>query len=73
MATNAFETIRLNAAGEEKSYQWYRQQISSLGKLTNTWVWNLGVGASSLDTVFRLLDFWIVKQFEIIFIKINLF
>ena len=36
MATNAFETIRLNAAGEEKSYQWYRQQISSLGKLTNT-------------------------------------
>jgi hypothetical protein len=36
MATNAFETIRLNAAGEEKSYQWYRQQISSLGKLSNT-------------------------------------
>jgi hypothetical protein len=36
MATNAFETIRLNAAGEEKSYQWYRQQIASLGKLTNT-------------------------------------
>ena len=36
MATNAFETIRQNAAGEEKSYQWYRQQISSLGKLTNT-------------------------------------
>lgn len=36
MATNAFDTIRLNAAGEEKSYQWYRQQISSLGKLTNT-------------------------------------
>ena len=30
-----------------------------LGKLTNTWVWNLGVGASSLDTVFRLLDFWL--------------
>jgi hypothetical protein len=30
-----------------------------LSKLTNTWVWNFGVGASSLDTVFRLLDFWL--------------
>ena len=30
-----------------------------LSKLTNTWVWNLGVGGSSLDTVFRLLDFWL--------------
>jgi hypothetical protein len=30
-----------------------------LSKLTNTWVWNFGVGGSSLDTVFRLLDFWL--------------
>jgi hypothetical protein len=29
---NPFETIRLNAAGQEKSYQWYRQQIGNMGK-----------------------------------------
>lgn len=30
-----------------------------LGKLSNTYVWNLGVGGSSLDTCFRLLDHWL--------------
>ena len=30
-----------------------------LSELTGTWVWNFGVGGSSLDTVFRLLDFWL--------------
>ena len=33
MATKSpFETIRLNAAGQEKSYQWYRQQVLNLGR-----------------------------------------
>jgi hypothetical protein len=30
-----------------------------LSNLTETWVWNFGVSGSSLDTVFRLLDFWL--------------
>jgi len=30
-----------------------------LSKLSGTWVWNFGAGGSSLDTVFRLLDFWL--------------
>jgi len=30
-----------------------------LGQLTNIYVWNLGVGGSSLDTCFRLLDHWL--------------
>lgn len=30
-----------------------------LGSLLGTWVWNLGVCGSSLDTVFRLMDFWL--------------
>lgn len=30
-----------------------------LSELTGTWVWNFGVGGSSLDTVFRLMDFWL--------------
>lgn len=32
---------------------------SVLSKLTNTHVWNLGVGGSSIDTCFRLLDYWL--------------
>ena len=37
MATkNPFESIRLNADGQEKSYQWYRQQVSTLGRLSST-------------------------------------
>jgi hypothetical protein len=30
-----------------------------LSDLSGTWVWNFGVAGSSLDTVFRLLDFWL--------------
>jgi len=33
---NPFETIKVNAAGQEKSYQWYRQQILNLGKFSST-------------------------------------
>ena len=37
MATkNPFEQIRLSAAGQDKSYQWYRQQVSALGRLSST-------------------------------------
>jgi hypothetical protein len=32
-----------------------------LSQLTNLHVWNLGVGSSSIDTVFRLLDYWTTK------------
>jgi len=32
---NPFETIRINAAGQEKSYQWYKQQVANLGKITS--------------------------------------
>jgi hypothetical protein len=33
MATkNPFDEIRLTAGGQDKSYQWYRQQIENLGK-----------------------------------------
>ena len=36
MATdNPFATIRINAAGEEKSYQWYRQQVQKLGRFAS--------------------------------------
>jgi len=34
---------------------------SVLSKLLGIHVWNLGVGAVSLDTVFRLLDYWLPK------------
>jgi hypothetical protein len=37
MATKSpFETIRLNTQGQEKSYQWYRQQVATLGKLSSS-------------------------------------
>ena len=37
MATkNPFDQIRLSAAGQDKSYQWYRQQVSALGRLSST-------------------------------------
>jgi hypothetical protein len=37
MATKSpFETIRLNAGGQEKSYQWYRQQVLNLGKMASS-------------------------------------
>ena len=32
-----------------------------LSRLTDTYVWNLGVGGSSIDTTFRLLDHWLLK------------
>jgi hypothetical protein len=32
-----------------------------LSKLLGVHVWNLGVGSSSVDTVFRLLDYWLPK------------
>jgi hypothetical protein len=34
---------------------------SVLSKLLGVHVWNFGVGGSSLDTVFRLLDYWLPK------------
>jgi hypothetical protein len=34
---------------------------SVLSKLIGTHIWNLGVGSSSLDTVFRLLDYWLPR------------
>jgi hypothetical protein len=32
-----------------------------LSKMTGTHTWNLGVGGSSIDTTFRLLDYWLTK------------
>jgi hypothetical protein len=32
-----------------------------LSKLVGTHIWNLGVCGSSIDTAFRLLDYWILK------------
>jgi len=32
-----------------------------LSKMLNIHVWNLGVGSSSYDTVFRLLDYWLPR------------
>lgn len=32
-----------------------------LSKLIGTHIWNLGVGGSSIDTAFRLLDHWLLK------------
>ena len=34
---------------------------SVLSKLLGVHVWNLGVGSSSIDTAFRLLDYWLPK------------
>ncbi len=34
---------------------------SVLSKLLGVHVWNLGVGSSSLDTVFRVLEYWLPK------------
>lgn len=37
MATKSpFETIRINAGGQEKSYQWYRQQVLNLGRMATS-------------------------------------
>lgn len=37
MATkNPFEDIRINAQGQDKSYQWYRQQVANLGRISST-------------------------------------
>lgn len=34
---------------------------SVLSKLSGLHIWNLGVGGSSIDTAFRLLDYWMPK------------
>jgi len=35
--------------------------VRKLSELTGIHIWNLGVGGSSLDTTFRLLDHWLPK------------
>ena len=35
-AKNPFDEIRLSSQGQDKSYQWYRQQVANLGRLANT-------------------------------------
>ena len=35
-AKNPFDAIRLSSQGQDKSYQWYRQQVANLGRLANT-------------------------------------
>ena len=43
--------------GLPEFYTWPRV----LSRLTDTYIWNLGVGASSIDTAFRLLYHWLPK------------
>jgi len=43
--------------GIPEFYTWPRV----LSRLLNTYIWNLGVGGSSIDTTFRLLDHWLPK------------
>lgn len=35
--------------------------VSMLSKMSNAYIWNLGVGGSAFDTVFRLLDYYLLK------------
>jgi hypothetical protein len=43
--------------GIPEFYAWPRV----LSRLIGTYIWNLGVGGSSIDTTFRLLDHWLPK------------